>query len=283
MWCRTLTRVATIPSVNPIELARRWKRSLLGFVVAVGALCFVCDAWVARVSDGHCFAEVETVPEAPVALVLGCSEFLPDGRRNLYFTRRIAAAAELFHAGKVRHLIVSGDNSTVEYDEPTAMKKALARAGVPEHSISCDFAGFRTLDSVVRANAIFGQSRMIIVSQRFHGQRAVFLARRHGLEAFAFDASAVGARPVRRPACAKRWRASRPCSMSRSSTRSPNSLGQRSTSRVRRRHTIRAERTLASEPARHFALGVNAKFLATIVKLPTVSRSIVPRTTTVSR
>lgn len=132
------------------------------------------------------------MPDAPVALVLGCAEKIAGGRTNLYFKRRIDAAAELYHSGKVRALIVSGDNSHKEYDEPTAMKHALERAGVPPERVYCDFAGLRTLDSVVRANAIFGQSRFIVVSQRFHTERAVYLARSRGLEAFGFDAQAVG-------------------------------------------------------------------------------------------
>ncbi|MCY3002817.1 MAG: YdcF family protein, partial [Planctomycetota bacterium] len=102
------------------------------------------------------------------------------------------AASELFHSGKVERLIVSGDNHTVEYDEPTAMKAALVERGVPEERIHCDYAGFRTLDSVVRAELVFGQRSFVIVSQRFHAERAVFLARSRGLEAWGFCAVAVG-------------------------------------------------------------------------------------------
>ena len=157
----------------------------------VGSL-FFCDAWVARAARGRCLASVSEVPEAPVALVLGCSDYLPDGRKNLYFTRRIAAAAELFHAGRVRALIVSGDNHREGYDEPSAMKAALVREGIPAENVACDYAGFCTLDSVVRAREVFGQTRFIVVSQRFHCERAVFLARERGIEAFGFDATRVG-------------------------------------------------------------------------------------------
>ena len=160
--------------------------------LALGALVFVCDESVSRSARGRCFSNVSDVPQSPVALVLGCSEFMPDGRKNLYFERRIAAVAELFHAGKVRALIASGDNHRAGYDEPSAMKAALVRAGVPEANVVCDFAGFRTLDSVLRAKDVFGQSRFIVVSQRFHCERAVFIALQHGIEAFGFDADAVG-------------------------------------------------------------------------------------------
>lgn len=165
----------------------------LGLCLAA-ALVFGCDAWVRRIGGSFCHATLDNLPEANVALVLGCSPRLADGRQNLFFSRRIQAAAELYHAGKVRALIVSGDNGSTHYDEPTAMKEALMQAGVPEAAIHCDYAGFRTLDSVVRAHAIFGQRQFLIVSQRFHNERAVFLARRRGLEAHGFDAPEVSRR-----------------------------------------------------------------------------------------
>ena len=173
----------------------RW--SILAAVIGLplaSALVWGCDAWVRRAGGAHCHAETSGVPKTGVAVVLGCSPRLADGRVNLFFTRRIQAAAQLYHSGKARALIVSGDNSTKHYDEPTAMKDALIQAGVPAAAIHCDYAGFRTLDSVVRAQAVFGQRQFIIVSQRFHNERAVFLARRHGLEAHGFDAPGVSRR-----------------------------------------------------------------------------------------
>lgn len=171
---------------------RRWLR-WLALPTLAGALALgSCEWWVRNVAAAECFEQVADVPQAPVALVLGCSETLPDGRNNLYFGRRMDAAAELFHSGKIERLIVSGDNHTVEYDEPTAMKAALVERGVPEERIHCDYAGFRTLDSVVRAELVFGQRSFVIVSQRFHAERAVFLARSRGLEAWGFCATAVG-------------------------------------------------------------------------------------------
>jgi SanA protein len=147
--------------------------------------------WVKRAAAGRMHRSLETLPETPVALVLGCSPRSAHGGPNFFFTTRITAAAALYKAGKVRALIVSGDNGSRHYDEPTAMKEALIAAGVPEDRIHCDYAGFRTLDSVVRANAVFGQHRFIIVSQQFHNERALFLARRHGLDAIAFNAQDV--------------------------------------------------------------------------------------------
>ena len=103
----------------------------------------------------------------------------------------MAAAAELFHSGKASYLLLSGDNSRPSYDEPTAMKRALTSLGVPSSRLVLDYAGFRTLDSVVRAKEVFGVARLIVVSQHFHNVRAVYLARSHGVEAYGFDAAEV--------------------------------------------------------------------------------------------
>ncbi|MDZ4289174.1 MAG: ElyC/SanA/YdcF family protein [Prosthecobacter sp.] len=149
------------------------------------------NAWVKSTAAGRCHTQPETVPAMPAALVLGCSPKLQGGGINLFFTARIQAAAALFKAQKVRALIVSGDNGRHNYDEPTAMQEALIAAGMPGDRIYCDYAGFRTLDSVVRASAIFGQKRFVVVSQHYHNERALFLARQHGLEAVALDARDV--------------------------------------------------------------------------------------------
>lgn len=152
------------------------------------------NLWVEGASSRFCHSRLEEVPELPVALVLGCSPEIA-GRPNLFYVYRMDAAVRLYQAGRVRALIVSGDNGAKNYDEPTAMKEDLVRRGVPAEAVYCDYAGFRTLDSVVRAERIFGQKRFVVVSQRFHNERAVFLARRHGLQAEAFDARDVTGNP----------------------------------------------------------------------------------------
>lgn len=160
-------------------------------VLAVLALVWGCEWWISRAARGRCFELLEAVPEAPVGVVLGAAPKLANGQTNLFFVRRLEAAAALFKAGRVKALIVSGDNGTRGYDEPTAMQRGLVELGVPEARIVCDFAGFRTLDSVVRAKEVFGQTRVIFVSQRFHNERAIYLARASGVEAHGFDAAAV--------------------------------------------------------------------------------------------
>lgn len=159
--------------------------------VAVLAVIFGCEWWIARAAKGRCHEEAEQVPETPVAVVLGASPKLADGGANLFFLGRLEAAAALFKAGKVKALIVSGDNGTRGYDEPTEMKRVLVQMGVPEARIVCDYAGFRTLDSVVRAKEVFGQTRVVFVSQRFHNERAIYLAGTQGMDAYGFNAADV--------------------------------------------------------------------------------------------
>jgi SanA protein len=140
------------------------------------------------------YRSVDEIPKNDIALVLGTGKFTPRGYTNLHFTQRITAAAELFHAGKVHHLIVSGDNHIKSYDEPTDMRDALIADGVPTHAITCDYAGFRTLDSVVRAKSVFGLTNFTIVTEEFHCPRALWIAQAHGLNAIAFAAPDLSSR-----------------------------------------------------------------------------------------
>jgi SanA protein len=164
----------------------------IAVLAALGLLfVFGCEEWIAMSGKGRCHDEVKATPEAPVAVVLGTSARLADGRANLFFLPRMEAAASLFKAGKVKALIVSGDNGSQGYDEPTEMKRVLVQMGVPEAQIVCDYAGFRTLDSVVRAREVFGQQRVIFVSQPFHNARAIYLAKAFGIEAWGLNAADV--------------------------------------------------------------------------------------------
>jgi SanA protein len=170
-----------------------WKRWLwVAVLAALGVgLIFGCEWRIAAVAEGRCVNEVNALPEMPVAVVLGTSARLADGRANMFFLPRMEAAAALFKAGKVKALIVSGDNGTQGYDEPTEMKRVLVQMGVPEAKIVCDYAGFRTLDSTVRAKEVFGQQRVIFVSQRFHNARAIYLAQAFGIDAWGLNAEDV--------------------------------------------------------------------------------------------
>ena len=164
----------------------------LGALALLGAGAATLDAWrMGARAQGRLYDELSEMPRRKVALVLGCVPRLPDGRNNRYFEFRMQAAARLFHAGKVDYLLVSGDNHRQGYDEPTAMREALRALLVPAKRIVLDYAGFRTLDSVVRAKEVFGLEQFTIVSQRFHNERAVYLAQSFGLDVVAYNAHSV--------------------------------------------------------------------------------------------
>jgi len=165
------------------------------FKIAALVLCItllltlIANYWVLHtVPSSKVYTEVENIEFREVALLLGTSRSINGRHENPFFTNRIEAAAQLFFAGKVKHILVSGDNSSMRYNEPLDMKKALIKRGIPEHCITMDFAGLRTLDSVVRSKKIFQQERLTIVSQEFHNYRALFIANYYGIDAIAFNA-----------------------------------------------------------------------------------------------
>ena len=163
---------------------------LIGVLAAVAGIAW---AVIATSSQPYIYASSDALRPAKAGLVLGSARLLRDYVSNPFFANRIAAAAELFKAGKVEYLIVSGNQARGGrphggYDEPADMRDALIAAGVPAQRIYRDYAGYRTLDSVVRAKEIFRQDRVIVISQPFHLERALFLARAHGLDADGFAA-----------------------------------------------------------------------------------------------
>lgn len=137
------------------------------------------------------FTDVSKIKHNDVGLVLGTSKHLGNGDINLYFKYRIEATLKLFEAGKIDYVLVSGDNGRKHYDEPTDFKIALMEGGIPEDKIFLDFAGFRTLDSVVRAKKVFGLNRVTFISQEFHNQRAIFLANHFDIDALGYNAQDV--------------------------------------------------------------------------------------------
>ncbi len=133
-------------------------------------------------------AEVASVT---TGLVLGTSKNVEDGRPNLFFAGRIQAAAELFKAGKVQHLLLSGDHQSDDYNEPADMQRALIARGVPASAMTQDGAGLRTLDSVVRARENFGVKECVIITDDFHLPRALYLAKHFGLNATGYCSAGV--------------------------------------------------------------------------------------------
>ena len=131
------------------------------------------------------------MPNEKVGLLLGTGKFLGNGKENAYFFYRIDAAETLYKSGKIKYILISGDNSQKDYSEPEDMQTELIKRGITADKIILDFAGFRTLDSVVRAKEIFGQNSFIIISQKFHNERAIFLAQNYGIKAYGFNSKDV--------------------------------------------------------------------------------------------
>ncbi|MCW2465624.1 SanA protein [Elizabethkingia anophelis] len=165
---------------------------LLIIIGLLGATFIIYANWkIESETENYITSDPNKLPIEHVGLVLGTSKLLANGSMNPYFKYRIDAAEELYKAGKIKNIIVSGDNSRKTYNEPEDMKNELLKRGVPEIDIYMDFAGLRTLDSVIRAREIFGQHEYIIISQEFHNERAVFIARENGINAFGFNAQDV--------------------------------------------------------------------------------------------
>ncbi|MEM8953535.1 MAG: ElyC/SanA/YdcF family protein [Verrucomicrobiota bacterium] len=155
----------------------------LWLVVLIGLATLFCNLWVVGSTHDAVYTQVEDLDNNGVGLVLGTSPKVAPTTPNLHFKGRVEAAAALYDEGKVKVLLVSGANPDHYYNEPKVMTEALVKLGVPKKAIRSDFAGLRTLDSVVRAKKVFGQDRITIISDDFHVPRAVFLARQNGIDA----------------------------------------------------------------------------------------------------
>jgi SanA protein len=145
-------------------------------------------------AENKIFSTVDNISNNKVGLVLGTSKRLQNGNINLYYKYRLEAAINLYNAKKITFVVISGDNGTKSYDEPTDLKEDLIKAGIPENKIYLDYAGFRTLDSVVRIKEIFGQTAVTIISQEFHNERAIYLAEHFNIKAIGFNAKDVSGR-----------------------------------------------------------------------------------------
>lgn len=173
---------------------RMGKNTLKRMLVWLGATLLVsvmvllgCDFYVSQITRPYIYSAVDELPERPVAVVLGTSKYYA-GKINPFYKARIDAAAQLFTAKKVRAVVASGDNATRQYNEPRMLRKDLINSGVPPELVTMDFAGFRTLDSVVRAKEVFKLNSFVVVSQRFQVERALYIARAHQIEAIGFAA-----------------------------------------------------------------------------------------------
>jgi SanA protein len=168
-----------------------WKRVWRSAVISISILVFfvlASNLWVVFSTRSKVLSDQQQLPSNGVALVLGTSHRMTSGVPNPFFENRIATAADLYRNGKVGHFILSGDNRSVYYNEPMEMKKALMKQDVPASAITLDYAGLRTLDSIVRCKEIFGQSSIIIITQPFHSYRALFISNYYHIDAVALVA-----------------------------------------------------------------------------------------------
>ena len=166
------------------------------FLISLLLIVAGAEVYTNSMANSYSHKNVADCRVGDVGLVLGCSKRFSSGVPSLYFTGRMQAAAELWKSGKLRCIIVSGDNREKYYNEPRDMKAALVKLGVPEDKIVCDFAGLRTFDSVVRARRIFGAQKITIISQSYHVKRAVATARQLGIDAEGYCAAHI---PFNRP------------------------------------------------------------------------------------
>ncbi len=168
-----------------------WKK--IGLTLITLLICFflvliICNIIIEVGSSGRTFENTKDIPKNKVGIVLGTSSKLIGGTPNPYYTNRIMATIALFKAGKIDYVLVSGDNGTPYYNEPIVFKKDLIKGGIPEECIILDYAGFRTLDSMMRAKTVFGLDEVTVISQEFHNKRAIYLAEKKGLYAIGFNA-----------------------------------------------------------------------------------------------
>lgn len=177
--------------MNP-RLRRRLRRAAgwgtLAFVLAV----LLANRWVINSTDSLLYKDTSLLPDNEVGLVLGCSPFISSGKPNPQFRGRMQAAADLYRLGKVKRLILSGANPDSRYNEPKKMREALLELGVPSEAMVLDFAGDSTYESVTRSKVVFNLTSVTVVTQKYHAYRALFLARKVGVRAVAYQAPIEG-------------------------------------------------------------------------------------------
>ncbi len=163
------------------------KGTVILFVIGILSI-YLLDRYMDHAARDRIYTDVKTVPYKKAALLLGTAKYIARGKKNYFYVYRIRAAAALWKAGKVDAIVVSGDNASKYYNETIRMENDLVKAGVPKKYITADYAGFRTLDSIVRAEAVFDLEDYIIISQKFHLERALFIAKAKGQKVIGFAA-----------------------------------------------------------------------------------------------
>lgn len=162
------------------------KRLFFSLLVIIGVMLLTAlglDRWISWKTAPYVYDDLQALPYRQVGVVLGTAKYYRTGVINQYYRYRIQGALNAYNSGKVNYLLLSGDNATNSYNEPVTMRKDLIAAGVDPADIVLDFAGFRTLDSIVRTRKVFDTNDFIIITQRFHCERALFIALHTGIQA----------------------------------------------------------------------------------------------------
>ena len=174
-----------------VRVVKRTIKVVVVLVFAGAMLVLASNWWVVRTTEGQIYFSIHALPANDVGLVLGTSKFVRTGKENLFFRYRMEATARLWKEGKVKYLILSGNNDSEYYNEPADMQQALVRLGIPASVMTLDYAGYRTFDSVVRCKDVFNQEKITIISQNFHNARALYIGNHEGIDAVAFAAQDV--------------------------------------------------------------------------------------------
>lgn len=171
------------------------KRKIILLLATAVLLSVIAISWcnhiIVQASEKYLYNTTDKIPRCKAALLLGTSKNLSNGKINAYFQNRIDATVDLYHSGVISKIVISGDNSRVGYDEPTDMKNELVKNGVDSNSIILDYAGFRTFDSMYRLKEIFGQDTAIVISQKFHNERAIYIAQHLDMVTYGYNAKDV--------------------------------------------------------------------------------------------
>ena len=165
--------------------------TIITSIILLVVIVWIADYTINKTTNNLVYQDVTKIPYNKVGLLLGTSKLLSSGIPNQYFEKRINATVELYQAHKIDKIVISGDNSKKDYNEPLDMKTELVANGIPDSVIYLDYAGFRTFDSVIRMYKIFGQSKFTIISQDFHNRRAVYIANHKQMQTIGYDAADV--------------------------------------------------------------------------------------------
>lgn len=165
------------------------KRLIVSFIsicVVMLIIAIGLDRWISWRTQDYIYDEVQELPYRQVGVVLGTAKYYRTGVINQYYLYRMQGAINAYNSGKVKYLLLSGDNALQSYNEPMTMRRDLMAAGIPSSDIVLDYAGFRTLDSIVRTRKVFDTNDFLIITQRFHCERALFIALHMGIQAQCF-------------------------------------------------------------------------------------------------